>query len=457
MVRRQSRQSGTPNGTPASAMPLTETRLRALRASGARLELPDRDGLSLRVSQRGVMTWSVVFRVQGEGQAGGARRDRLSGDKRRITLGEYPLISLAEAREKALTVRRLARTGANPAETLRPKQKVVTRVRDLVERYGTEQLTRNTRVGKNVEKLLALHIAPRWGDRELSSITRTDFIALLEAVRQPNKVTVKSARGSYETTRSDPGAAAEVRKWVRAMFQFAFDVELLPDNPLASVRNRDRQKPRSRVLIMEELGVVWKAASSMPFPWGPYFRLIMLTGDRRGEWANAQKGWLTADRTRLEIPATEYKTGRVQVVPLSRQARKVVEDMPNPEFGPYLLSSVGGAKPISDFSGAKAKLDGLISLTEGTLAKWVVHDLRRSMATHMERLGVPPHIIEVCLGHTLKGIGATYRQYSYLPEKAAALQLWADELAPEPWAAVQPPEEDAANAPALVTASHVSA
>jgi hypothetical protein len=62
------------------------------------------------------------------------------------------------------------------------------------------------------------------------------------------------------------------------------------------------------------------------------------------------------------------------------------------------------------------------------LPLWVLHDLRRSMATHMERIGVAPHVIEVCLGHVLKGVAGTYRQYAYLPEKAAALQRWADEL-----------------------------
>ena len=322
-------------------------------------------------------------------------------------------------------VRRLARAGTDPVETLRPKPKVVVRVKDLIARYGAEHLRRNTRDGGNIEKLLALHVAPRWGDRELSSITRTDFVALLEAVRQPSVVTVKTARGTYKATRGGPGSAGEVRKWVRAMFQFAFDVELLPDNPLANVRNRDRLKPRDRVLSMEELRAVWKAAASMPYPWGPNFQLIMLTGDRRGEWANARADWLTPDRSRLEIPAREYKTGKPQVVPLSRQARAIVEALPAPEFGPYVLSSLAGARPISDFSGAKAKLDALITAErEAALVPWVVHDLRRSMATHMERLGIAPHIIEVCLGHTLKGIGATYRHYSYLPEKAAALQVW---------------------------------
>jgi integrase len=412
-------------------MPLTDTRLRALRPNGSRYELPDRDGLSLRVSQKGVMTWTVTFRVQGDGKIGGARRERLAGDKRRVTLGDYPVISLAQAREMALMVRRLARAGADPVETLRPKPTTVVRVQDLIERYGTEHLRRNTQDGSNIEKLLALHVTPRWGERELSSIKRTDFVTLLEEVRQPKIVTVKSSRGTYKAMRGGPGSAAEVRKWVRAMFQFAFDVELLPDNPLANVRNRDRLKPRDRVLSMEELRATWKAASSMPYPWGPYFQLIMLTGDRRGEWANARADWLTPDNLHLEIPASEYKTGKAQVVPLSRQARAIVEALPVPEFGPYIFSSLAGARPISDFSGAKAKLDALITAERNSaLSPWVVHDLRRSMATHMERLGVAPHIIEVCLGHTLKGIGATYRHYSYLAEKAAALQLWADELAP---------------------------
>ena len=265
------------------------------------------------------------------------------------------------------------------------------------------------------------------------AISRGDFVSLLEEIRKPQVVKVDGLAGAYDATRGGPGSAAEVRKWTRAMFQFAVDVQLLSENPLADVRNRDRQKPRSRVLTMDELRFVWRAAARMEYPWGPYFHLIMLTGDRRGEWANAQAGWLDPERTRLEVPATHYKTGKPQVVLLSRQARALVEALPSPELGPYLLSSLGGTRPISGFSKAKGKLDALTSADrEGGLPPWVIHDLRRSMATHMERLGVEPHIIEVCLGHALRGIGATYRHYSYLSEKAAALQLWANELAPYP-------------------------
>jgi Arm domain-containing DNA-binding protein len=76
-------------------MALTDTRLPSLRPTGSRYELPDRDGLVLRVSQRGVMTWAAYYRVQGKGNGAGVRLARLSGPKQRFTLGQYPAMSLA--------------------------------------------------------------------------------------------------------------------------------------------------------------------------------------------------------------------------------------------------------------------------------------------------------------------------------------------------------------------------
>ena len=110
-------------------------------------------------------------------------------------------------------------------------------------------------------------------------------------------------------------------------------------------------------------------------------------------------------------------------------ARAILAALPSSGAGPFLFSSDGGARPVSGFSKAKARLDRALARRLGHAPpSWVVHDLRRSMATHMERIGVAPHVIEVCLGHVLKGVAGTYRQYGYLPEKAAALQRWADEL-----------------------------
>ena len=85
--------------------------------------------------------------------------------------------------------------------------------------------------------------------------------------------------------------------------------------------------------------------------------------------------------------------------------------------------------PIGGFSNAKKSIDDLAErYFGGPMQPWVTHDLRRSMATHMERLGVAPHVIEACLGHALKGVAGTYRRYNFLREKLAALQVWEDEV-----------------------------
>ena len=192
-------------------------------------------------------------------------------------------------------------------------------VADLFGRYAAEHLRRNgLRSAGNAEKQLRLHVLPAWGKRPVTAIERGDLVRLIEAVRVPRTVETREGGRVLQRTRGGPGAAAEVRKWCRAMFQFAVDAGLRADNPFADVRNRDRQRPRDRVLSMEELRAVWEAAGDLGYPWGPWYRLILLTGDRRGEWARARWDWLDADRTRLEIPASEYKTGKAQVVPAQR-------------------------------------------------------------------------------------------------------------------------------------------
>jgi integrase len=371
------------------------------------------------------MSWALTYRVAGAGAETGTRVTTLSGSKRRLSLGEYPTVSLSDARRKATDARRLAREGIDPAGLRSPKAEPT--VADLLERYDREHLSRNVKAGRFVALLLQRHVLPGWGAREVRSIARSDLIKLLEEVRQPR--TSALAASSRLVARGGPGSAAEVRKWCRAMFQFAVDAQLLTENPLANVRNRDRQTRRDRVLSMRELCEVWQAAGDLGYPWGPFFRLLLLTGDRRGEWANARLEWFDADRTRLEIPAEHYKTGKPQVVPLSRQARALLDAVPRPELGPFLFTSTGGIRPVSGFSKAKARLDSRLATRSGSAFRdWVIHDLRRSMATHMERIGIEPHVIEVCLGHTLRGVAGTYRHYSYLPEKTAALQRWADEL-----------------------------
>jgi integrase len=182
---------------------------------------------------------------------------------------------------------------------------------------------------------------------------------------------------------------------------------------------------------MEELRAVWQCAEGLEYPFGPYFLLLILTGARRSEWACSRRAWLDPLVSRLEIPAHAYKTDRPYVIPLSALARRIIMKLPAHQGGAYSFSTTAGEHPISGFSKAKARIDTFLAENGLAADSWVTHDLRRTMATHMERLGIAPHVIEACFGHSLRGIAAVYRQYQYLPEKQAAYETWAQEVTAE--------------------------
>jgi integrase len=225
------------------------------------------------------------------------------------------------------------------------------------------------------------------------------------------------------------------------MFQFAVDVGPRAENTSADVQNRTCQRHRCRVLTTDKLALVWAAARAMAYKLRPYHRFVMLTGGRRGKWARACWYCLDSIHCRLVIPAEVYKTGKPQAVPLSDQVRAIITSLPYLETEPFLFSSNGGATPVSEFSKAEVRLDRIILDRLGcAMPSWVTLDLRRSMATHMEGIGIVPHINEVCLGHALQGIAGIYHEYGFLDKRAEALQRWANELSQvhgeQPWAPV---------------------
>lgn len=176
------------------------------------------------------------------------------------------------------------------------------------------------------------------GGRQLQSLRRMDLVALLEEVRLAHAVSIRSSGRDRRAVRGGPGAASEVRKWVIALFRYAAQEDLLPVNPFLDVRNRDRQRPRDRVLSMEELAAIRGCSAGAPNPWGQFVQLLMLTGARRNEWASAEISWLDIDAGRLEIPAANYKTGKVQVLPLGSQAQAILRTLPAYEASAGALS-----------------------------------------------------------------------------------------------------------------------
>ena len=370
--------------------------------AGKRLEVFDTltPGLALRVTEAGKKSWSVMYRVAGRGDAGNR------GALRRMTLGAYPLIDLKAARDKARAAIDLADRGDDPADQrkdeLRQKGERVFEV--ICARFIELHAKAHTVKWKDTERLLNTYVVPEWKSKPIDTLDRATAHELLDEIAMEHGT----------------GAAREVRKHITKFFNWAVDRGLLTASPVAGMRRPELgYVARERVLTMDELKAIWAAADKMGYPFGPMVRLLILTAQRRAEIAGLRRDWLLPGQTAYEVPASFYKTDRPQVVPLSAPALAIVEGLPKWNSGDFLLSTTAGKVPVSGFSKAKARLDKL-SKVEG----WTLHDLRRSAATHMARLGIPQEHIERVLGHAIEGVAGTYNRYSYLDEKRAALETW---------------------------------
>lgn len=406
---------------------LTDVRLKALLAKPPtdRIELKDGivEGLALRIGPRGRPTWTFRFRVRG---AGGitARGTHLNGARyHRVSLGAYPAVTIKAARAKASAYAEAAERGENPIEAL--EAGAIDRrdtVATLVEDYLTHA-EQSMRSWRNAKWILHRHILLRWGDLPAGTIRERDARLLVAEVQ---KGTPAEADGA---ARPRNGAAAEVRKWGSMLFEWGRRHGRTKLNPFSDVP-APKLAARQRFLTMDEARAVWAASVTLPYPWGAAIRLLMLTGCRESEVCGARRQWYDAgDRTVL-IPPEHYKSGRDFLVALSPLAAAEIEDLPRWNDGDFILSTTNGAKPVAGV--ARKTLDRLHLEAETILGRpmkrFALHDLRRTVRTHLSRLGVNDVVAELVLGHSLKGLQARYNVYGYADEKRAALETWAAEL-----------------------------
>ncbi len=365
-----------------------------------RLEVHDAlvPGLRLRVSPHGMKSWSLMYKVAGAAPDGGR------GPNRRMTIGEYPLIGLREAREKSIEAKDLADEGVDPVDS--KKQAIADRNERrfdvVVERFIEVYAKRNTKKWRDAQRLLEAQAVAIWGSRDISTIDRAAVHSLLDLV----------------SDKSGAAYAREVRKHLSTLFNWCVDRGLCPFNPMAGMKRRDLQYvPRERVLEIDELRAIWNACDRMGYPFGPIVQLLMSSGQRRSEISEMQRSWLSEDR--IEIPASKYKTGIAQIVPLTPRMSELLGKQPKWNGGDFVFSTTSGKTPSSGFSKAKTRIDELSGVSD-----WTFHDIRRSVATHMARSGVMQEHIERVLGHVVSGVAGTYNRYSYLEEKRSAFEIW---------------------------------
>jgi integrase len=336
---------------------------------------------------------------------------------------------LQQARNAANDARRLRSTGGDPADQRRgerraeaarieaeereARQKEHT-VENVLGRYFADHAD-GLKSGSEIRRVLARELEG-WARRRIDDVGRGDAIRLLDAVK---------ARAPVQSKR--------LRAYGRHFFSWCMRRELCVANPFEGT-DSIKEVPRDRVLTDDELRHLLLAINRLEWPRRQFFALLLLTAQRLNEVAGMEWQELDLPSGTWTLPAARSKNGRTHTIPLAPAAVEVLAGMDRLEGSPRVFSSFSASR-------AKERLDMMLSevVEEGGVAArgddpieikpWRLHDLRRTAATTMPRLGVDVVTVERVLGHTMRGVMAVYQRYSFETEKRRALELWADHVA----------------------------
>jgi integrase len=392
---------------------LTDRYLRSLKPkTGKRYEKLDSvvPGLAIRVSETGVKSFVLIARYGG------------SPNPARRSLGEYGEITLEQARDKARKWIEMVHQGKDPkADEERIRLENLRRQKNTFAAVAEEFIQRaisKNRTAAPVEREIRREFISRWGPRAITDITQHDIRAMLDEV----------------VDRGSPYQAHNLFAHIRRIFNWAISRGSygLEHSPCDRMRPGDvigKRDVRQRVLTPTELRAFWSATEKLGYPFGPMFRLLLITGQRRSEVAEARWPEFDLGRERLwTVPASRMKGNAAHVVPLTPDAIAILESLPRFKRGDYLFSTTFGERPVSGFSKAKRRLDALMTTELGALDEFRVHDLRRSMRTGLSALPVPDLVRELVIAHTKPGLHKVYDLHAYESEKRHALELWAARL-----------------------------
>jgi integrase len=359
----------------------------AWKPKAIRQEVPDGyvKGLYLIVQPTGSKSWGVRYRH--------------GGKTRKHTVGGYPVFSLKDARDAAVKVLRAVSEGHDPAQR-RPGS-----VEGGVEQFLQERCKRyRPQWRRETERLFRVNVLPKWHDRKIAEITRAD---------------VKTLLGDLTET---PVIANRVHSILHTFFNWAIENDLITSSPVAGIKRPNKETPRDRVLTDAELRAVWLASEKEGFPYGDIIKLLILTGQRRGEVSGM--AWKEIDKTTWTLPRERVKNNRRHEVPLSDQALRIIQKAP--QISDKHIFSLNGRGPVGGFSERKARLDRMANISS-----WTVHDLRRTVASGLAKLGTDLAVIEKVLNHvsgSFAGIVSVYQRHEFANEKREALQKWADHV-----------------------------
>ncbi len=390
-------------------------------------------GLGLRVTQAGKRIFLFQYRVKNV--------------VRRTTIGAWGTeLTVAQARRRAESLRGQVLDRHDPVAERKAKQsadiaaeaearveagKAAYTVNALIEQWAVGRLAeRSASYRKEAPKRLRVALAD-WLKAPAARLSHADVVAALDGM--------KAASGPVQANR--------VRAYGRAAFGWALARGTIPSNPFANAPRPVRERSRERALSDAELAEVWQAAGRLGEGfrkdhaeyvqyWTALIRILILTGQRRGEVAGMR--WSELDLKSAEaawiLPGHRSKNGREHTVPLAPVVVSIIEALPRMD-GCDLVMSGGRQQPPSGFGKVKLRLDAAIAVgrpADGpVMPEFTLHDLRRSVATGLQRLGTRLEVTEAILNHvsgSRAGIIGIYQRHKWNAEARSAAEGWANHI-----------------------------
>jgi integrase len=434
---------------------LTATAVAKLKPKRERYEKRDASlGLSVCVQSTGVKSWTMRFR-------------RPDGRSAKFTLGPVDLsgrkpkaddelqigapLTLVEARVLASEVNRRRTAGRDVvAEHFVEKQR---RREAAVEQHVNtfaaaarafidEHARPKTRRWRETARLLGLSypldggkpteikggLAARWSDKQIADIDGHDVHAIVREATKHGIPGIRARNGGA----SDPRGRALFRALSK---MFSWSGRRGHKNPCAGEECPGAPPARDRKLEEKEIRWLWLATEAIGEPFGPLVRLLLLTGARREEIAQMLWSEISDDGKFLNLPGSRTKNGKPHEVPLPSAAQEILANVKRIAGRPGYCFTTNGRTPVSGFSKIKARLDARMLAeankergSDTAIAPWRLHDVRRTAASGMQRLGVPVEVIERCLNHlsgSYQGVAGIYQRDPMTDAVRDALERWA--------------------------------
>jgi integrase len=358
---------------------------------------------------------------------------RVHGKLVNLLIGNAALVTLAEARAKARSTLATIGNGEDPREAKRAAIREAAtqdQVGDVVDAYVAKYLTRKCKPSwaKEAERLLRVEVVPVFGKRRLGEIEDRDVHALLVVI----------AERAPRTSNLVFAVFRKLCNWAKSLD----GGKLIKASPCDGVKALSGNNKRERSLEDNETRLVWRAAERVGWPFGPIYRIALLTGVRRDEVAGMEWRELNLEARTWTIPGERTKNKKTLVLPLSDAAVEILRALPRIGDSRFVFTTTGGTH-VTGYSNAKEAIDkAMLAILREEASdpdkveappRWQFHDLRRTLIVNLQKLGIRLEVTEAILNHvsgaSRSDAAGHYHAHTWTAEKRTALDAWAQRLA----------------------------